>query len=183
MIGHGKSWAGSGFLIVAFFLITVGSSFAQQSDDGATQKGLDYSKKAMYDEAIIEFTRAIVSNPGNAIAYYNRGLAYHKNHKPAEALSDYTRAIELDPANAEIYYNKGIIRYSNGNLLDAVSDWSKAIEISPKQAAIYQKRAAAYCQLQEYGKAWDDVHKIDELGSAVDPGFLEKLKKSSGREK
>jgi tetratricopeptide (TPR) repeat protein len=177
-----KSPATAGFLIVTLFLLTAGTGFAQQSEE-AVKKGLDYSNKGMYDEAAVEFTKAIVSNPGNAVAYYNRGLAYHKNHKPAEALSDYTRAIELDPANAEIYYNRGIIRYSNGNLLDAVSDWNKAIEISPRQSAIYQKRASAYFRMQDYGKAWDDVRKVEALGATVESSFLEKLKKSSGREK
>jgi hypothetical protein len=37
--------------------------------------------------------------------------------------------------------------------------------------------------IKKYDKAWDDVHKVEALGGAVHPGFLEAFKKTSGGEK
>lgn len=183
MIFNPTRITGSALIIFALFFLTIGNARAGQLEDEAVQRGLDYSNKGMYDEAIVEFTKAISSNPRNAVAFYNRGLAYHKNRRSDEAFSDYSTAIEIDPHNSEVYYNRGIIQYSRGNSDQAVSDWSKAIEINPGSAAIYQKRAFVYFQRLQYDKAWEDVHKVEALGYTVDHGFLENLKKSSGREK
>jgi tetratricopeptide (TPR) repeat protein len=175
--------ARSGFLVFVLFSLTVGKCCAQQSEEEAIRKGLDYSNKGMYDEAIVEFTKAIDANPRSAAAFYNRGLAYHKNRRSDEAMSDYTRAIAINPKDSEFYYNRGIIQYSRGNFDQAASDWSKGIEINPKNAAIYQKRAFVYFQMLKYDKAWEDIHTVEALGYRVESSFLESLKKASGREK
>jgi len=50
-----------------------------------------------FDEAILEFTRAIEEDPTYAYAYYGRAAADYSAMKAPEAIMDYGRAIELDP--------------------------------------------------------------------------------------
>lgn len=68
-----------------------------------------------------------------------------------------------------------------------IADFSKSIELNPDnsmKAYYYYLRAYTYCyNKKDYNKAWDDVHKAEELGYNVDARFLSALKKASGREK
>ena len=47
----------------------------------------------------------------------------------------------------------------------------------------YYGRVLAYFVQKDFAKAWEDVYKADGLGVKLDPGFIEDLKKASGREK
>jgi len=47
----------------------------------------------------------------------------------------------------------------------------------------YNNRGVVYYFAKEYDKAWADVHKAEALGGVVHPGFLDALKKASGRDK
>jgi tetratricopeptide (TPR) repeat protein len=61
-----------------------------------------------------------------------------------------------------------------------------AIKINPKYAKAYRSRAAAYCMTGEYEKAWEDVHKAQNLGQPVPPEFIRSLRilsEASGRDK
>ncbi len=66
---------------------------------------------------------------------------------------------------------------------NCVIDFSKAIVINPRFAEAYNNRAVSYFFKKEYEKAWDDVHKIQNLGLQVHPEFLNTLREASGREK
>lgn len=49
------------------------------------EKGVEYGKKGMYDEAIKEFRRVVTIEPEAANAHYNLGLAYKKKGMLTEA--------------------------------------------------------------------------------------------------
>jgi len=71
--------------------------------------------------------------------------------------------------------------YNNqGQFTVAISDYDKAIEMDPRYAAAYINRAVVYYELGQYDKAWGDVHKAEELGAIVNPGFVSALKKVWG---
>lgn len=183
MIFIGKNLRGIGIDILIMLFLIVGNGYTQTLEEEAVNKGMAYTNKGMYDEAIAEFTKTLEINPKNVIAYYNRGLAYQKKGKLDKAIYDYNKAIEINPKDAEIYYNRGITYYYKKEFDQAISDWSKAIEINPDSAVIYQKRAFAYFQKQEYDKSWEDVHKVEALGYQVQSKFLEDLKRFSERDR
>jgi len=81
------------------------------------------------------------------------------------------------------YNNRGVAYLGTGQCIKAISDFNKALEINPRYALAYGNRGVAYFFKKEYEKAWDDVHKAQDLGLQTDPGFLEVLRKASGREK
>ena len=64
----------------------------------------------------------------------------------------------------------------------AVSDLTKALEIDPK-AQVYFYRGTAYYYRKEFDKSWADVNKARQLGYQVPTGFLDDLRKASGRNK
>ena len=64
----------------------------------------------------------------------------------------------------------------------AIADYSRAIELDPSSGENYWGRAIVYYSLQQYDKAWADVHKARSLGSEPAPEFLSALRAASGRE-
>ena len=55
--------------------------------------------------------------------------------------------------------------------------------MNARYAKAYYNRAIACYYKGEYDKAWDDVHKAQNLGYQVHPGFLKLLREASGRER
>ena len=161
-------------------------------DYGASynNRGIIYAKEGSFTQAMSDFSKAIKLEPDEPVAYYNRGNIYVKQGNFTQALSDFTKVIKLSPAYtalvldpnyADVYNNRGFLYYIQGRFTQALSDYSKAIEIVPNNANEYSYRAVVYYQLKEYGKAWDNVHKAEELGAAVNPNFVKLLKTASSK--
>ena len=114
--------------------------------------------------------------------YFNRGVTSYKKGQLDQAISDYTNALEINPRLAEAYYRRGIAYVKKGQLDQAISDFTKAFEINPRYAEAYYSRGVAYYFKREYGKSWKDVEKAQSLGHQIDPKFLDKLRRASGRQ-
>jgi len=89
----------------------------------------------------------------------------------------------IAPNDAEACYNRGNAYSLKGEYDKAIADYTKAIEINPKYAKAYYNRGLAYYLKKEYDKAWEDVYKAQGLGFKVHPGFLNALRKASGRQR
>ncbi len=79
----------------------------QQESDSHHSRGYLYRKDGDFENAIIEYTKAIELNPMNFKAWFNRGFAYDKLGQCNRAVSDYGYALAIDPKNAFAYYNRG----------------------------------------------------------------------------
>ena len=82
-----------------------------------------------YEQAIDDFSNAIVLNPENTEYYFLRANVKTRLDKFLSAAEDYTRIIELEPGNGNAYYNRGIC-YANINLkVNACDDLNRAGEL------------------------------------------------------
>ena len=72
---------------------------ARDSLDAETycERGAVYFESGRYDEAILDYKKAIEMNPKFAEAFYNRGIAYYRKGQDTLAISDYAKAIEINP--------------------------------------------------------------------------------------
>jgi tetratricopeptide (TPR) repeat protein len=93
-----------------------------------------------------------------------------------------TKTYSLDSNSAKADNHRGVAWDKKGDYDRAISDYSKAIELNPRYAEAYNNRAVAYYFKRQHGKAWDDIHKLQNLGSKVHPGFLKALREASGRQ-
>jgi tetratricopeptide (TPR) repeat protein len=64
-------------------------------------EGIERYDEGAWDEAIREFSRALVELPGWGDAHYNRGLAYLRAGREGAGLSDLEQYLELAPGSAD----------------------------------------------------------------------------------
>lgn len=106
------------FALALVILIVEGCAKVQRPslDTGSyLNRGVAYGKKGQYDQAIVDFNKAIELNPRDAAAYYNRGISYEKRGQHDRAILDFTKAIEINPRYAKAYINRGLPIFSKKN--------------------------------------------------------------------
>lgn len=114
----------------------------------------------------------------DAEGHYNHGVTDAQEGKLSLAKFEFNQAIAIEPGYAEAYNDRGFIDGMQGKLPEALADFNKAIGIDPNFVDAYHNRAITYYQLKEYGKSWNDVDKIKELGGSIKPEFIRTLKQA-----
>jgi len=61
------------------------------------------------------------------------------------------------------YYNSASRALESGDAQTAITDFTKALELSPSYAEAYDRRADAYCQIQNKASAYDDYLRAGEI--------------------
>jgi len=87
--------------------------------------------KGNLDQAIADFTGAILLKPDFFAAYMNRGTARRKKGELDLAISDYTEAIKLKDDIYDAYTLRGICYGKKGKYEEAIADLTKALEKKP----------------------------------------------------
>jgi protein O-mannosyl-transferase len=74
-------------------------------------RGIALVHRGNYNQAIIEYNKAIEIYPEFSEAYYNRGIAFARQRNFIQALSDFDKAIDKKPDYAAAYYNRAVVYY------------------------------------------------------------------------
>ncbi len=119
-----------------------------------------------YDEAIVSYTKAILTNPESptlSLLHRLRGMAHRDNGEFKQAINDFTKTIELSPNDPLSYHGRGLV-YALENEIDlAITDFSKAIELDANIACVYYNRGHAYFIKGNTDQAIVDYSKAIEL--------------------
>ena len=109
-----------------------GAKKKAKTDEGAAHfaAGVQAADQRQYDQAIIEFTKAIEIDPKDIPAIENRAYMYLALQKNAEAVVDFTQVIELAPGQTTSYLGRGQAETNLKQFEPALSDLSKAIELA-----------------------------------------------------
>jgi len=145
----------------------------------ANSLGIAYHKKGMYDEAIVEYERALEINPNHALVYHNLGSSYGMKGMYDEAIGEYKKGIELNPNSTEAHNNLGAAYFNKGMYDDAIAECKKALEINPNDAEAHNNLGVAYDEkgmcdeaIAEYKKALEinpnDAEAHNNLGVAYE---------------
>ncbi|MBI4242813.1 MAG: tetratricopeptide repeat protein [Planctomycetes bacterium] len=158
------------------------------------ERGRSYSHNEM-DLALADYNKAIAINPEYILAYRERAKIYRQKGELNKAINDYTKLIELKDSETfifkkargkEAYEHRASAYKEKGDLEKAIADYTTLIEDyddSYYSKEYYSYRAVAYFLLGDYDKSWEDVPKgRTKTRERELEGFLEKLKKASGRE-
>src|SRR6266850_7834448 len=87
--------------LAASLLFFATASWTYSADPAAAaahgNKGNELAQAAKYDEAIIEFAKAIELSPSDPRLYNDRGRVYRAMAKYTEAMADFDKGITLSP--------------------------------------------------------------------------------------
>jgi tetratricopeptide (TPR) repeat protein len=127
-------------------------------------KGVEYGHRAMIDEEIWEYKKAIEANPMYAEGYYHLGNSYY--YQKAEfdqAISNYNKAIEINSRFANAYVTRANIYYEKEKYDQAMQDYNKAIEMNPRHGEAHCNRGMLYKSLGKYDRAIQDYNKAIQI--------------------
>src|SRR5262249_11162812 len=86
-------------------------------------------------------TEALIRDPRDATAYFQRAQANAALGNEDEALADYTEAINLEPFNAEPYHARGWLYFTRDEYANSVADFDEVIQRQPENADAWKRRA------------------------------------------
>ena len=95
--------------------------------------GIKAKERKDFNTAVINFTKAIESNPDFVDAYIFRAGVFSEQEKYAEAVEDYSKVIELEPSNHLGYLNRGIANEHLKRFPESMADYTKAMKLSPNE--------------------------------------------------
>jgi Flp pilus assembly protein TadD len=111
------------------------------------------------------------------MARNNLGIAYTKKGRTGEAVEAFRKAGELDPKYKDAFANLANLLMRLGRKDEALGLFLKASALDPNDGSLHNNLAVLYYEKGAYDKAWDRAQKAKALGTVVDPGFLDELRK------
>ncbi|HSF89709.1 MAG TPA: tetratricopeptide repeat protein [Saprospiraceae bacterium] len=122
-----------------------------------------------YDEALLDFDKAIELQPKYAMAHYNRGNLYQKQKKYELALADFNNAVRYERDFDKAYNNRGTLYKETNRLDEAIVDYDRAISLNPDYHMAYNNRGSVYILQKQYQRAIEDL----DQAIALKPDFAE----------
>lgn len=121
----------SAALLLAFPLAAAGDSAASAVAEGNRQYA-----GGKYDEAILNYQKALQELPESPQVFFNLGAAEYqkKNYEQAGKLFGRSIALSDSALQAQAAYNLGGTLYREGKLIESLAAFKKAIEIDPRDA-------------------------------------------------
>lgn len=135
-----------------------------QDSRAYNKRGLAHASTRNFEQAIIDFTKAIELDPHYAEAYNNRSTAHLMMGNYGQAVTDCTHALELAPDFVATYVNRGIAYSGLRQYKQAIADCEKALQLDLDNVYAYFNLGNAYLWMSEYQKAitcFDQAIKAD----------------------
>ncbi|KAI7850851.1 hypothetical protein BDC45DRAFT_517299 [Circinella umbellata] len=108
-----------------------------------------------YEDAIKEYSTAIIKDPEERIYYTNRALCYSKLEQYDNVISDTRKAIDLDPTTVKAYYLLGQALIEKKQHTEALSKLNIGYELAIQQRVKYVNDILQ-ALLTARKRKWDD---------------------------
>lgn len=155
----------------AFITSTV-QSFASRAEASRffSSKGYEYLNENQADTAAYRFNLAWVLDPKNPDAYRGLGVIASRNPTPDEAISLLNQSLALDAKNVNTLSDLGasyLIRYQQSkkkkDLTTALGYLQQAVAMEGGNGVAWQHLGRAYYFQEDYTKAWEAIHKGQQI--------------------
>lgn len=133
-------------------------------------RGDTFFARKLFDDAIIEYRKAIGLDRYNASVANRLGLAYHQSQKVKEAEEEYRQALKLNPFYLEALNNLGSIDYSMGRFTRAMDQYRKALKIRPDSPTVLLNIGACLFAMERY----DEGYLVYQRALKIDPKSFER---------
>lgn len=131
--------------------------------------GFISQNKNNYDEAILNFNKAIDINPYFDQAHNNLGNVLYTKGKYEKAIESYKKTIEINPKYAEAYSNLGNALAKSGKFEEAISNQKYALKLKPDIPEFYDNLGSSLTELGKFEEAIVNHEKAIKLK----PNFAE----------
>ena len=135
------------------------------------KRGDSFFARKLYEDAIIEYKKAIALDRYNASTLNRLGLVYHQSQKLAEAERYYREAYKQNPYFLEVLNNIGTVEYARQRYESALDQYQKALKIRPESPTILLNMGACLFDMKRYDEALEATRHALE----IDPRVLEKV--------
>ena len=156
-----------------------------------TLVGTAADRKAWFAPAAVDFQKAIEKDGRNYLAWDRLGMTHEMQGELDQAISDYTQEMALNPLGrsrlADAYCARGGSGQKDKEKKKdaAIADYEKSIDIGATADGCscdpYNPLLWLYTDTRQYDQGWEIVHKMQKSKKWIQPEFLDKLKKDSGR--
>ncbi len=121
-----------------------------------------------YEDAIVEYNKAIAIKQDFAIAWTNRGFAQGKLGSHYEKYSSCAQATNVAPNFAEAWNCKGSALFDLKEYEDAIKEYDKAIAVDEKFYRAWYNKGEALIKLGRYEEAIAATRKV----LAIEPDYF-----------
>ena len=119
-----------------FFLLAAAMSLhAQKAERDLIRKGNRMYNDSVYEQAEINYRKAVEVNPRSTVAMYNLANTLMQQNKLEEAMEQYAGAARVEkekPSLAQIYHNMGVIFQSQKDYAKAIEAYKQSLRNNPK---------------------------------------------------
>jgi len=109
-----------------------------------------FMARKMYEDAIIEYRKAVAIDKYNASTVNRLGLAYHQSQNMREAEASYREALKLNPYYIEALNNLGTIEFVKKNYDRALDQYQKALKLRPESSTILHNVGACLFAMERF---------------------------------
>lgn len=117
------------------------------------KKGDEAYKQQKYNDAIDNYTKAVVFVPDDKVTMLKIANLYRLLGNNAKAIGFYDKLLVLDNSNVDAYFNKGLVLAGMKNYDSSIKCFEKVIELSPEYPYAYYSLGMAYEHKQDIDKA------------------------------
>jgi tetratricopeptide (TPR) repeat protein len=135
--------------------------------DAHLNRGLILLDVNKLNQAIADFTRVLELRPNDTDALANRGIAYAWKNDKARAERDFAIVRKADPSNPVPLRGEALLARDFGDIDLALKRLNAALALNPDDKWSLGMRAGVYRQFGEYGKAKQDLDKLQRLSGRV----------------
>ena len=152
--------------------------------------GSDADRKAWFAPAAADFKKAVEKDSHLYLAWDRLGMTHEMTGELDEAISDYTQEMALNSLGrsrlADAYCTRGGSSSPKDKKHDAaIADYEESVELGATADGCscdpYNPLLWLYTDGRQYDQAWGVVHKAQKSKKWLEPEFLNRLKKESGR--
>lgn len=139
-----------------------------QDSRAYNKRGLAHASTRNYEQAIVDYTKALALDPDYAEAYNNRSTAHLLMENYAEGVVDCNKALELAPDFVAAYVNRAIAYTGLRAYARALVDYDKVLELDPDNVYAYYNRGNTRVWMGRYKEGYNDYTQAIKL----DPEFV-----------
>jgi Flp pilus assembly protein TadD len=109
-----------------------------------------YVARKMFEDAVIEYKRALAIDRYDSAVANRLGIAYHNLQKYRESEQQYREALRLRPNQIDVMNNLGVIDYIRGEYEGALSRYKAVLKLKPEAVTALRNMGACLFAMERW---------------------------------